>query len=171
MTIRMKLLGEKKAKAVTESVAANAQSRLVTAIRRIAISLVGYIKANKLSDQVLRVRTGRLRRSITAQFEGDNSDFRAIVGTNVRYARAHEEGFQGEVNVKQHTVKEFSRMQTMAFGRPMKEPRIVNVREHVVKAHAMKMNIPKRPFLAPSVEENMPMIQKGLREAMAEALK
>jgi phage gpG-like protein len=167
----MQLLGEKKAKGVTDAVATNARSRLVAAIKRIALSLVGYIKSEKLTDQVLRVRTGRLRRSITAQFDGEDSNFRGIVGTNVKYARAHEEGFQGEVTVKEHTVKAFSRMQTMAFGQPMKEPRIVDVRAHVVKAHAMKMNIPKRPFLAPSVEENMPMIQKEMRGAMAEALK
>ena len=140
------------------------------ALREEAINLVVCVKL-KLSDDVLHVRTGRLRRSITYRMEQHGETFQAQVGTNVKYARAHELGFSGSVNVPQHTVKEFSRMQSVAFGRPMKEPRKVNVREHVVKAHAMKMNIPAKPFLKPSLQENETRIKTNLRKAIAQAMK
>ena len=141
------------------------------AVKIEALNLVKVVKG-KLSDDVLKVRTGRLRRSITAKFEGAGTGtFRALVGTNVKYARVHELGFQGSVTVPQHSVKSFQRMQKKAFGKDMKNPRMVNVRAHEVKSHAMKMNMPARPFLKPSLDQNLPRITTNIRKALAEALK
>jgi phage gpG-like protein len=143
-------------------IAQNVQKRVEKAVTVEALNLVGYVKANKLSDQVLKVRTGRLRRSITAKFEGEGSgNFRAKVGTNVRYARAHEEGFSGSVQVPEH-----SRRQTVAWGKIMREPKVVTVR-----AHSMQMNIEARPFLRPSLTENLDRIKGNIRKALTEGLK
>lgn len=148
-----------------------AQGVVETAILREAIKLVAYIKERKLSDQILQVQTGRLRRSITYRTEGSGTgEFRAFVGTNVKYARAHEYGFSGPVQVRAHIVKEHQRKMTEAFGRPMKNPRAVTVREHTVKQHSMNMNLPPRPFLRTSLEENRESIMSNLRKTLAEAL-
>jgi hypothetical protein len=59
-----------------------------------------------------------------------------MVSTPVKYARPHEYGFHGTVDVREHmrTIKQ-------AFGRPI-EPG----RGHG-SAHSMKMNLPERSFL------------------------
>lgn len=146
-------------------------TRIEDTVTREALNLVAYIKKNKLSDQVLHVRTGRLRRSITARFEGKGTGtFTAIVGTNVRYARIHEYGFEGTVNVKEHKVKEFQRLQTVAFGKLMKEPKTVNVKSHIVKAHTMNLKMPARPYMRPSLEENAPRITTNIRKALTEGI-
>lgn len=127
-----------------------------------ALNLLRYVKENKLSGQVLQVRTGRLRRSMTAKFEGQGTGtIRAIVGTNLKYGRAWELGFKGDVK-----VKAFQRMQKMAFGQPMKNPRMVEV-----KSFTRKMDMKARPFLGPSLEDNKQRILDNIREALSKALK
>lgn len=138
-------------------------------IKKEALNLVSVVK-RKLSDVLVKVRTGRLRRSINALFTSGNNTFQAAVGTNVKYARPLELGFNGTVNVPAHSVKAFKRLQSTAFGKPMKSPRIVDVRAHVVKAHSMKMNVRARRFLGSSLDENKPRIMGNLRKALAEAL-
>ena len=140
------------------------------AIEAEAINLVRVVK-KKLSDDVLHVRTGRLRRSITYRMDqADGGNFVAKVGTVVRYARAHEYGFNGSVNVPAHLVKEHYRMQSQAFGKPMANPRRVLVRSFTMSAHAMRMNVPARPFLRPALEENRGRILNNLRTALEQAL-
>ena len=141
-----------------------------SAVKVEALNLVAYIKEKKLSDVVLRVRTGRLRRSITAKFEGQGSStFIALVGTNVKYARIHELGFEGTVQVPEHNVKSHSRTMTTAFGKPLPEPRVVNVRAHVVKAFGKHMKMKARPFLAPSLQENLSRIIDNVKKALGKA--
>jgi phage gpG-like protein len=53
----------------------------------------------KLSDDVLHVRTGRLRRSVHYVMTGSEAVPTAIVGTNVEYARIHEFGGQTAAHV------------------------------------------------------------------------
>ncbi len=63
-----------------------------------ALLLEAHIKQNKLSGQALRVRSGRLRSSISHRLERAGEDLTAVVGTNVVYARIHE--FGGTVTPK-----------------------------------------------------------------------
>lgn len=168
--IQARILGVEGVVTNLSQIAQRANEVIRRALMREAINLAAYVKEFKLTDQVLHVRTGRLRRSITTRFEDIGSTgLRAFVGTNVKYAAIHEFGFSGSVTVKAHTVKSFTRMQSMAFGKPI-EPRQVNVRAHVVREHAAKMNMPARPFLFPSLEENKERITANLRKAIAEAL-
>lgn len=171
MKIHAQLSNYEAQKAKVKNVLVKTMPAIERTVRTEALNIVAVVKRDKLSDQILRVRTGRLRRSITAEFKSEGETFLAMVGTNVKYARAHELGFDGTVNVTSHAVKAFTRMQSTAFGKPMKEPRIVNVRAHVVKAHAVKMHIPKRPFLRPAAEENITRMTTNIREAMAGVLK
>ena len=158
--ITTKITGGSAIAAGLENKAAKGMSAIEQAVRRSALDLVAYIKSQKLSDQVLHVKTGTLRRSITAQFSSSGSKFTAKVGTNLVYARIHEYGFNGQVN-----VRAFQRMQTVAWGKLMKTPKKVNVR-----AHAMHMKMPERPFMRPSLEENRDKIITDIRRAITEAL-
>ena len=58
----------------------------------LAIKLVAHVKAGKLTGQVLKVQSGRLRRSITYKTYVSDSMIYALVGTNVIYAAIHEFG-------------------------------------------------------------------------------
>lgn len=67
---------------------------LEEAMLRLVIDLQTHIKAKKLSGQVLRVRSGTLRRSIAHRLEGRGTDkITAHAGTNVKYGIAWEKGF------------------------------------------------------------------------------
>jgi len=136
-------------------------NELVRATRLSAASLAAYIQKDKLSGQVLRNITGRLRRSITFQTIERPDSTTATVGTNVEYAHALEYGFKGPVNVREHL-----RMQKVAFGRPMKDPRQVTVR-----AHTMNMNVPGRSFLRSSLAEKADEIRSGYEHAIQRALR
>jgi len=169
----MKVTGEVKSTAVSAAIrrrSLNVFDYVGRAIEASAIDLVAYVKRNKLSDQVLHVRTGRLRRSITYRLTKEGDVVTAYVGTNVKYARAHEYGFQGEVSVPAHTVKAHQRHMSVAFGKLMKNPRMVDVREYVMRAHSMKMNLPERSFLRSSVEENASKYTDWIKDAMVKGM-
>jgi len=62
------------------------------ALLQSALLLERHIKTEKLSGQVLHVRSGRLRSSISHRLEPIGQDLTARVGTNLVYARIHEFG-------------------------------------------------------------------------------
>ena len=141
-----------------------------------AINLAAYVKSLKLSDQVLHVRTGRLRRSITYRLERTSEGvFSAYVGTNVQYARVHENGFDGTVDVREFTRRNSQQLNEARYKN--KKGKLVTGAKHrgkgtvVVKAHQRKLKIKARPFLQPSLEENQERITTNLRKALVEALR
>lgn len=124
------------------------------AVLRLTLLLQARVKT-KLSGEVLNVKTGRLRRSISRKIEGEGTPVvTGSVGTNVKYAPPHEFGFHDKVTIKQHM-----RMQTMAWGRPM-EPRQVTV-----SSHTAAMNLPERSFLRSSLQELEPAIRAEIAKA------
>ena len=121
--------------------------RVARIITEFAIDVTAAAK-RKVSGDVLKVRTGRLRRSIHYEV----TDTSGTVGTNVEYARALELGFKGQVS-----IRSFVRQQVTAFGRPI-APISVNVR-----AHSRNVDMPPRPFLAPALAETKPTLAERLR--------
>lgn len=115
---------------------------LRVSLERLTVKLQTIVRADKLSGQVLNVKTGRLRNSIARDVVEEGQRVTGMVSSPVKYARAHEYGFSGTVGVREHmrTIKQ-------AFGRPI-EPT-----EVTVSAHSMKMNLPERSFLRSSLEE------------------
>ncbi len=109
----------------------------VVAIRAITRETYRFMARvqDQLNGPVLNVRTGRLRNSIAKNTKiiEDGDIIYGQVGTNVTYGRFHE--FGGNFDVREHM-----RMQKIAFGRPMANPRQVLVRAH-------KMRLPARSFL------------------------
>lgn len=110
--------------------------------------LAEYVRVNKLSGQVLKNRTGTLRRSIHPRADIEGGTVVGIVGTNVEYAKVHELG--GVFHIKEH-----ARLQTQAFGRPI-IPRLVTVSAH-------NAAFPQRAFLLPSIQEKRDDILNGLK--------
>lgn len=76
------------------------EGSLVRAMREIGMDMVAEVKANKLSGQVLRVQTGRLRRSITSKVKNEGGTVSAEVGTNVSYGLIHEFGDKARFSAK-----------------------------------------------------------------------
>lgn len=130
-------------------------------ISALTLRLLAKVKAEKLSDQVLRVRTGRLRRSITSRISEAGRVVTGTVGTNVEYAARHEFGKQGPEQVREHL-----RMVKQAWGKTLKQPHQVTVR-----AHTRNINYPARSFLRSTLEEMRPEISAELSAALNRAMK
>jgi phage gpG-like protein len=129
--------------------------RMVQIMGSVANDISTYVKDNKLSGQVLQVRSGRLRRSVNGTTQDGGTQVSAVVRTNLVYAAPHEYGCNKTVNVPAHT-----RMQTMAWGKPM------TARMVEVCAHPMRMNLPERSFLRSSLHETAPGEIDYIRRSM-----
>jgi len=160
MSVTVKFSGAVGARTALQARAAAMLQSVQRTMQNEAENLAAYVINDKLSDQVLRMRSGRLQRSITAITDNNGNTFGATIGSNLAYARALEYGFNGTVEVKEH-----ERMQTVAFGRQMANPHMVAVR-----AHPMQMNLAAHPFLQPALQENTGRIINNLRSALMEAL-
>lgn len=144
--IEGQILGSEAVQARFLAVQDSTRRRVRDAVNAQGFALLRLVK-QKLSDDVLHVRTGRLRRSINTKNQDDGSTFRSSTGTNVVYARVHELGFQGTVQVREH----MRQSKNGAFP---------------VSAHPMRMNIPKRSFLASSLEARKTEIRVALLTAI-----
>lgn len=157
--IRVTLVGTEELKARFESMYPKARDSVRRAVSKLAIGLQRKVISEKLSGQVLKNRTGTLRRSIIERVEETDTAITGIVGTNLVYAAVHEYGFSGTVNVREHT-----RRVTMAFGRTIAPV------ETTVRAHPMRMNLPERSYLRSSLRESQQTIEDGLSSAVKEAV-
>lgn len=130
------------------------------AVRRESIALTRYVKENKLSGQVLKNRTGTLRRKINYFVAETPTSMTGSVGVKLSYAAAHEYGIDKTVSVREHlrTIKQ-------AWGRPI-EPMSV-----AVHAHQRHMHLPERSFLRSSLRENELTIREHLHAAVAGAIR
>lgn len=117
-----------------------------------AVLMVQVLSKEKLSDDVLKVRSGRLRRSINTQVTQSGDLVTGIVGTNVEYAAAHEYGFNDTVSVAESL-------------RRVKSGKTVTVR-----AHSMHMNLPERSFLRSALREKQPEIRDEIVQAADRAV-
>jgi hypothetical protein len=131
-----------------------------TSVTRATFMLVGYVKANKLSGQVLKNRTGTLRRKINGRVVESANSIVGQVGVKLAYAAAHEYGFDGNENVREHlrTIKQ-------AFGRS------ISPVTFTVKAHSRHVHLPERSFLRSSLHELTPEIRTMIRTAVLGAAK
>lgn len=152
--------GDREIAARFEQIPAQVRANLRTRIQRAIIRLQRYVVTQKLQDQVLNVRSGTLQRSIDKVMREDPASVTGVVWTNVKYARRHEYGFQGSESVRAHL-----RMMTQAFGRPVKEPRKIAVREFT-----RSVNYPEHSFLRSALRDMAPEIMAQLEQAVTEAL-
>lgn len=103
----------------------------------------------KDSDGTILVKSGALRRGFESEVGGDQ----VKITNDVKYAPVHNEGFNGEVSVPQHTRNLFKKS-----GAKKKKMGKVEV-----KAYKKKMNVPKRQF-APTNDKQSPTLNKQVQE-------
>jgi len=130
------LVGDAEVTAKLDGMGAKLRDEMKAGIGRATLKLQRMVVQSKLSGQVLKVRTGTLRRSIDQAVMDEGANVVGIVSTNVKYARVHEYGFKGTV-----TVRESLRTIKQAFGRP------IDAKQITVKSHSRKMDLPARSFL------------------------
>lgn len=124
------------------------RERLRREITELTVDLQSHVKADKLSGQVLNVRTGNLRRNINTRVQETATSITGTVGTNVEYARIHEYG---------GTMKEHLRTITHAFGRPLKQAKTIKVGGYTV---------PERSFLRSSLADRRAIIEGRIAAAL-----
>ncbi|SEJ55983.1 hypothetical protein [Frateuria terrea] len=127
-----------------------------------ATELAGYIKMSKLSGDPLHRRSGKLSSSVypDKRETADTISGGARAGLDVPYPKAHEYGMQRNV-----VVSAFHRMQTMAWGKPMANPR-----EVLVNQHSSYVNLPERSYMRSALREQAPEGIAELRAAVKEAI-
>lgn len=113
------------------------------------------IRAREEGGKTL-TQSARLRQSITHNVLGGDA---VEVGTNVEYAGVHQSGFEGAVTVKSH-----KRGLTHVFGRKLQSPRQV-----LIPSFSRSMNLPARPFLGISADDELEIIEQG-EDYLAEVL-
>ena len=150
-------------------------------IERLSIQLQAKVKDEKLSGQVLHVRSGTLRRSINRVVKQDGDTTIAQVGTNVVYAHIHEYGFDGIESVRAY-VRRSSQQMALARYRTNKLGERIEILgsykkaggtpgEVNVRAHTRHMVMPERSYLRSSLREMAPDIRQQIREAARAALR
>ncbi len=148
--IKVELVGGDKVVAAIENITPRVLLRVQKAVRDTTIAVEGRAR-EKLSGQVLNVRTGRLRRSITSKITEGESGAIGTVGTNVSYARIHEFGGTTRAHViRARNAKslKFSKGGLDVFRTSVNHP---------------GSKIPERSFLRSSLRELMPMLMQRLK--------
>jgi phage gpG-like protein len=121
-------------------------------MNQLTIKLTNKIKKDKLSGNVLKVQTGRLRNSIHNNVINLGSKIIGEVSTNVKYAAIHEYGFSGTETVKAHLRK-------------LKNGKQINI-----KSFSRNMNMPERSFMRSSLNEMKDEFITKIKEAVIEDL-
>lgn len=132
-------------------------------VQRLSIMVQGKVK-DKLTGQVLHVRSGTLRRSINRVVQSDTAGVVATVGTNVRYAAVHEYGFDGDVTVRAHVRRVASR--SVGKGKKLSVQGVAFVREHT-----RHMHVPETSFLRSVLIESGAQIRADIKAAAVGALR
>jgi len=127
------------------------QKELAVAIKEQTAKVL-YRAKQKVSGQVLKNRTGTLRRKINMKFIESGKNTYGSVGIKLTYAAAHEFGFQGK-----------GLAQVKAHKRKTKRGSLADVKAH---ARNWKMNLPKRSFLREALKELKPEILKAIQDAI-----
>ena len=96
----LKLIGATQVTGRMEQLRKRVPNASLVTMRRGCELLRGYIVKKKLSGQVLKVRTNRLRSSIQTEVTQQKDMTVGKVGTNVKYGRIHELGG----TIKAHTI-------------------------------------------------------------------
>jgi len=110
-----------------------------------------WVKRKERPGRAILVDSGRLRRSIRVV---SVSAERVVIGTDVPYARAHNEGFEGKVTqqVRAYTRNKKGRVDVYNIDTRKRSSRTTTVGNIPVKAHSRTINqkLPQRRFLGNS---------------------
>lgn len=155
------LLGDRKLEARLAKVPDNVRKAVFASVREWTLKLLARSQ-RKVSGEVLKVRTGRLRRGLNDQYQESKNEIVGSVGINRRtvpYARIHEMGGKTKPHVilpKTARVLVFQKNGQTIFTTRVNHP-------------GSKM--PMRSFLRSSLTEMRDQIRVGLAEAAAKGMR
>jgi len=114
-----------------------------------------------INENRIGIRTGRMRNSLLlSSMSRDAGGTNArVVSTGVKYFPAHEFGFAGTVNVKEHarTVATYNGKRVKNTRKPRKSDKFtVTKTTGTVRAHTRKVNIPERRMLRTGLAQHLP---------------
>lgn len=115
---------------------------IYNAVKKDTTLLTNKIKNDKLSNNVLNVRSGNLRNSIHDKVFSSNGLIKGEVYSNSKYAAVHEFGFNGSETVKAHMRK-----MSKVYGKP------VQAKEVLVNSFTRHMKIRQSSFMRSSLNE------------------
>jgi hypothetical protein len=157
--ISAELLGDGPALDRLHALPDTAKAGLARAIAKLGIALQGNVQQDKLSGEVLKVRSGALKSSIDVQIDKSAAGVTATVFSDLDYAAAQEYGFSGTVNVRASL-----RLIKQAFGHPIATKTVS------VRAHTRQMDLPARSFLQSALDDMAPNISVDIQDALREAI-
>jgi hypothetical protein len=127
-------------------VPASVRARLLQTVTALTLELERHVKADYLTGQTLKVRTGRLRSSIHSEILDTPTSITGLVGTAVDYGRAWELGFQVPARtilpVKKkalfwpgaaHPVAQVNQPARTQAARPFLRPALDDMRQSIAK--------------------------------------
>ena len=137
------------------------RTALVKKLTALSLKLEAHIKEDKLSGQVLNVRSGALRRSIFSTVDQSADSVVATVGSSsdVKYGRAHEYG--ATIHIPEIVP---TKAQALHFAVGGKDIFAKRVRAHDV-------TLPERSFMRSGLADMKDEIQKGIKGAISDALR
>lgn len=135
------------------------------------------LRGKNREQRAILTKTGRLRRSIR---KGKVTPDYAIIETDVPYARVHNEGFRGTVNVRVHKRNRYKNVKTKegtgvySVKSRKERQRTRTTREtsntHWVQSHRRRVNMPRRQYMGVSGYMNRD-IQRMMTAEFFRALK
>lgn len=129
--------------------------------------MVRHVTRQKLLGQYLNRRTGTLIRSITAspEFNVTDTEVVGVFGSNLDYARYHEEGFSGILPVAEfYRRPAFTEMDAEAGSK--RSDTFFTARSIRVRAHTRRVEHHARYFLRDTVSEGTPQAGINVRKAI-----
>lgn len=117
----------------------------------------------------LGVRSNRLRPSVrpsAAVIVG--TTIQSAIGTNVKYAGAHEFGFNGTVQVKAHKRRDITQDRYESRGTRGRLVKTQSGIRQTVKAHSMRMNIPKRAPIYNGISDRLQRYRAALSRGVVQ---
>lgn len=167
-----------KAVAKLESYPDRVKAELVVGVGRITKKLVRLIVQNKLAGQVLKVRTGRLRRGVGDDVQAQGNSVVGVVSDPVEYAARHEYGFTGTENVREHLRRSRAQFSLRKVGKGGFETKGSRSKwsgkgDILVRAHTRHVDYPPHSFLRTGLADLMAqgVLEEEIDAALRRALK
>jgi phage gpG-like protein len=157
------------------------RSILRDTIQSLTIDVQRRVK-EKLSGEVLKVRSNTLRSNINQEVLDDGNSIVGAVGTNVVYARRHEYGFHGTETVSAHIRRSRAQIAAATYTYRNKLGQLVtkirqtgkcgkSVGDIQVRSFTRHANTPERSFLRSSLREMATTIRNSMVDAVHKGVK
>ena len=156
--VTAEFIGVEKVLSLMESMRPGVSAGIKAEMLRQTITLQNKVKSSYLSGNPLNVRTVRLKNSITQKVTESDGHFEGIVGTNVKYGRYWEKGFDRKVGAG-------------ARGGPRTITSALALAKYFMLHQPGTKHYAARPFLVPALNELSPSIRAALIAAVQKAVK